>query len=105
VRVPTDQKLGELAVILLEPESVDSFFQWGYFNTIFTQTEYMETYIMEPLIAKMLAEDGDLKARFEAKKASDANFAKSPRAMYQWFYAQTPYYDQNWKVIPVGREW
>jgi len=105
VRVATSQPLGELAVILLEPESVDSFFQWGYFNTIFTQTEYMETYIMEPLIAKMLVEDADLKARFESKKASDAAFAKSPKAIYQWFYAQTPYYDQNWKVIPVGREW
>lgn len=105
VRVLTNQPLGELAVILLEPESVDSFFQWGYFNTIFTQTEYMETYIMEPLIAKMLAEDSGLKKRFEEKKSAEPDFAKSPRAIYQWFYSQTPYYDQNWKVIPVGREW
>lgn len=105
VRVKTDQPLGELAVILLEPESVDSFFQWGYFNTIFTQTEYMETYIMEPLIAKMLSEDSELNKRFEDKKAAEPDFAKSPRAIYQWFYAQTPYFDQNWKVIPVGREW
>ncbi len=105
VRVATNQPLGELAVILLEPESVDSFFQWGYFNTIFTQTEYMETYIMEPLIAKMMSEDPDLKKRFEAKKSAEPDFAKSPRAIYQWFYAQTPYYDQNWKVIPGGREW
>jgi hypothetical protein len=105
VRVKTDQTLGELAVILMEPESVDSFFQWGYFNTIFTQTEYMETYIMEPLIAKMMSEDPNLKKRFEDKKATEPDFAKSPRAIYQWFYAQTPYYDQNWKVIPIGREW
>jgi hypothetical protein len=105
VRVKTDQALGELVVILLEPESVDSFFQWGYFNTIFTQTEYMETYIMEPLIAKMLSADGDLKVKFEAKKNTEPDFAKNPRAIYQWFYAQTPYFDQNWKVIPVGREW
>ncbi|MFT4855942.1 MAG: hypothetical protein ACI9UV_001182 [Algoriphagus sp.] len=105
VRVKTDQTLGELAVILMEPESVDSFFQWGYFNAIFTQTEYIETYIMEPLIAKMLAEDSDLKKRFDEKKLDDLDFAKSPRAIYQWFYAQTPYYDQNWKVIPIGREW
>ena len=105
VRVPTDQTLGELAVILLEPKSVDSFFQWGYFNSIFSQTEYMETYIMEPLIAKMLAEDAALKKRFEAEKSSNPDFAKSPRAIYSWFYKQTPYFDQNWKVIPVGREW
>ena len=105
VRVATDQALGELAVILLEPESVDSFFQWGYFNSIFTQTEYMETYIMEPFITKMLAEDADLKRRFEEEKTANPDFAKSPRAIYSWFYKQTPYFDQNWKVIPVGREW
>ncbi|RAI94875.1 M14 family metallopeptidase [Algoriphagus yeomjeoni] len=105
VRVGTGQALGELAVILLEPESVDSFFQWGYFNSIFSQTEYMETYIMEPLIAKMLSEDADLKKRFEEEKATNLEFAKSPRQVYRWFYEQTPYFDQNWKVIPVGREW
>ena len=104
-RISTRQSLGELAVILMEPESVDSFFQWGYFNSVLAQTEYMETYIMEPLISKMLEEDADLKKRFEAEKASKPDFAESPRAIYSWFYKQTPYFDQNWKVIPVGREW
>jgi len=103
-RISTDQSLAELVVILMEPESIDSFFQWGYFNSILAQTEYMETYIMEPLIAKMLSEDAELKKRFEEEKATNAEFAKSPRAIYSWFYKQTPYFDQNWKVIPVGRE-
>lgn len=105
VRVKTDQPLGELAVILLEPESVDSFFQWGYFNTILSQTEYMETYVMEPMIQSMLDQDPALKTRFEEELAKDEAFAKSPRRIYRWFYEQTPYIDQNWKVIPVGREW
>ncbi|MHA7130625.1 M14 family metallopeptidase [Algoriphagus namhaensis] len=105
IRMATDQALGELVVILAEPESVDSFFQWGYFNSVLSQTEYMERYIMEPLIAKMLTEDASLKAEFEAKKTAEPDFAKNPRAIYQWFYAKTPYFDQNWKVIPVGREW
>lgn len=105
IRVKTDQPLGELLVILMEPESVDSFFQWGYFHSILSQTEYMETYIMEPLIAKMLYEDADLNRRFEEEKSSNPEFAKSPRQIYRWFYEQTPYVDQNWKVIPIGREW
>lgn len=105
VKVSTSQALGELAVILLEPESVDSFFQWGYFNTILAQTEYMETYVMEPMAMQMLEKDPELKKRFEEEKAKDEQFAKSPRRMYRWFYEQTPYLDQNWKVIPVGREW
>lgn len=105
IRVKTDQPLGELLVILMEPESVDSFFQWGYFHSILSQTEYMETYIMEPLIAKMLYEDADLNRRFEEEKSSKPEFSKSPRQIYRWFYEQTPYVDQNWKVIPIGREW
>ena len=105
VRVKTDQALGELAVILMEPESVDSFFQWGYFNTILSQTEYMETYVMEPMIQSMLDQDPALKTRFEEELAKDEAIAKSPRRIYRWFYEQTPYLDQNWKVIPVGREW
>lgn len=105
VRVKTKQALGELAVILMEPESVDSFFQWGYFNSILAQTEYMETYFMEPMAQQMLESDPDLKKRFEEEKAKDEEFAKSPRRIYRWFYERTPYIDQNWKVIPVGREW
>jgi hypothetical protein len=104
VRIPVDQSLGELLVILMEPESVDSFFQWGYFHSILSQTEYMETYIMEPLIAKMLAEDANLKIQFEEKMKTDLEFAKSPRSIYRWFYEKTLYFDQQWKVIPIGKE-
>lgn len=104
IRIPVDQSLGELLVILMEPESVDSFFQWGYFHSILSQTEYMETYIMEPLIAKMLAEDASLKIQFEEKMKSDPEFAKSPRSIYRWFYEKTPYFDKQWKVIPIGKE-
>lgn len=104
IRILADQPLGELLAILMEPESVDSFFQWGYFHSILSQTEYMETYIMEPLIAKMLAEDAALKSQFEEKLKSDPEFAKSPESIYSWFYEKTPYFDQQWKVIPVGKE-
>lgn len=104
IRIPVGQPLGELLVILMEPESVDSFFQWGYFHSILSQTEYIEAYIMEPLIAKMLEEDVSLKTAFEDKMKNDPEFKKSPRSVYRWFYERTPYFDQQWKVIPVGKE-
>jgi hypothetical protein len=104
IRILADQPLGELLAILMEPESVDSFFQWGYFHSILSQTEYMETYIMEPLISKMLSEDAALKTQFEEKLEAEPEFAKSPRSIYRWFYEKTPYLDQQWKVIPIGKE-
>src|ERR1051325_8270741 len=45
VRVPTDQPLGTLAALLLEPASNDSLFQWGFFGSILSPTEYVEAYI------------------------------------------------------------
>lgn len=103
VYITTDQTLGDLAMILLEPKSADSFLSWGFFNTIFQRTEYIEPYVMEPTMTKMLADSDELKKEFEAKKATNATFAKDPNAIYTWFYSKTKYYDQKYLLYPVGR--
>ena len=78
VRVPTDQPLGDLAAVLLEPASPDSFFQWGFFNEVLQPTEYVEAYIMEPMAERMLAEDPALRAEYEQRVREDAAFAATP---------------------------
>src|SRR6185369_14629309 len=70
-RVSTDQPLGDLAMLLLEPASPDSFFQWGFFQEALQPTEYVEGYVMEPMAEAMLAEDAALKAQYEAALAAD----------------------------------
>jgi hypothetical protein len=104
VRVPTDQPLGELAVLLLEPASEDSFFQWGFFHEVLSRTEYVEDYVMEPLAEAMLASDPELRAAFLEKLQSDREFRTDPRARLDWFYQQTPYYDDRYLLYPVARE-
>ncbi|NND45229.1 MAG: carboxypeptidase, partial [Xanthomonadales bacterium] len=102
-RVPTDHPLGELAAVLLEPQAPDSFFQWGYFLEIFTRTEYAEPYIMEPLAQAMLEADAELRAAFEAKLASNPEFAASASRRLMWFYERSPFYDPYYRVYPVSR--
>ena len=104
VRVPTDQPLGTLAVLLLEPSSPDSLFQWGFFSSILAVTEYIEGYIVEPMAERMLAADPKLAAEFRAKVATDDAFRGDPRARLQWFYQRTPWYDERARLYPVGRE-
>ncbi len=104
VRIPVDQPLGELAVELLEPASGDSFFQWGFFDEVLQRTEYFERYIMEPLAQKMLATDAKLKAEFEKKLETDADFRNNPDKRLHFFYERTPYFDERWMLYPVGRE-
>jgi hypothetical protein len=104
VRVPTDQPLGELAALLLEPASPDSFLAWGFFLEILQRTEYMETYVLEPMARAMLAEDAQLAAAFRKRLAEDAEFAKSPQERLQFFYERTPYHDERYLLYPVARE-
>lgn len=104
VYISTDQPLGELALFLLEPASKDSYFSWGFFDQVFQRTEYIEAYVMEPTMAKMLDESPELKAEFEQKKAQDPDFAKNPNAIFTWFYSKTEYYDSRYLLYPVGRE-
>ncbi|MGN6186909.1 MAG: M14 family metallopeptidase [Thermoanaerobaculia bacterium] len=104
VRVSTEQPLGTLAVLLLEPSAPDSLFQWGFMNSILSPTEYVEGYIMEPMAEKMLAEDPALAEEFRKKLESDPAFRGSAQQRLQWFYKQTPFYDERALLYPIARE-
>ena len=104
VRVSTDQPLGTLAMIMLDPESSDSLLALGYFPEILQRTEYIEGYVVAPMAEKMLAEDPKLKAEFETKLKADEKFAKDPTARLQWFYVRSPFDDGRYLLYPVGIE-
>jgi len=103
-RVPTDQPLGDLAVLLLEPASPDSFFQWGFFLACLQRTEYAEAYVMEPMARAMMDENPALRAEFDAKLAADPEFAADRLARLDWFYRRTPFHDARERLYPVARE-
>lgn len=102
--ISTDQPLGDLALFLLEPKSPDSFLSWGFFHSIFQRTEYIEAYVLEPTIKKMLQDSPELQKEFEEKKAADTIFANDSNAIYTWFYSKTKYYDEHYLLYPVGRD-
>lgn len=104
VRVPTDQPLGDIVVLLLEPQSNESFFAWGMFPEVMSRVEYIEPYAIAPLAERMLAADPALKAAFEAKLAAESAFAADPQARLAWFYERTPFYDDRYLLYPVARE-
>lgn len=104
VRVPTDQPLGDLVVLALEPQSSESFFSWGMFPEILNRVEYIEAYAIAPLAERMLEADPDLRAAFERRLAEDAAFAADGAARLAWFYERTPFYDDRYRLYPIGRE-
>jgi hypothetical protein len=104
VRVPTDQTLGTLAMLLLEPASPDSFFQTGFFHWALQRAEYAEGYVMEPMAERMLEENPALRADFEKALRDDPKLAASRELRLDWFYRRTPFFDERWRLHPIGRE-
>ncbi|HKY28714.1 MAG TPA: M14 family metallopeptidase [Pyrinomonadaceae bacterium] len=103
VLVPLDQKLSKLAINLLEPEAPDSLLSWGFFNAIFEQKEYGESYILEGLAREMMHEDPKLLEEFEERLANDEAFAASPDERLNFFYRRSKYWDPYMNVYPIGR--
>lgn len=103
VRIPGDQPMADLVALLLEPASPDSFLQWGFFHPIFSRTEYVEDYVMEPLAERMM-KDPEIRRAYEERLATDEEFRGDPDARMDWFYARSPYFDPRWRLYPVARE-
>ncbi len=103
VIVETMQPAGRIIPHILEPKGNGSFVYWGFFDAVFEQKEYGESYVIEKMALEMLAADPSLKDEFEKKKAADPGFAKNSREILNWFYSRSPYADDRLRVYPVGK--
>jgi murein tripeptide amidase MpaA len=103
VVLPLDQAAARVAIYLLEPDSPDSFVAWGFFNSVFEQKEYGESYVLEKLAREMLEKDLTLKHEFEQKVASDPKFASDARARLGFFFQRSQFWDKELNLYPVGR--
>jgi hypothetical protein len=101
--VRLQQPAAQVAIHLLEPGAPDSLVRWGFFNSIFEQKEYAESYVLEKMAREMLAKDVSLQREFEEKLKTDSTFAASPNARLNFFFEHSPYADKNIGLYPVGR--
>ena len=103
VIIETMQPAGRIIPHLLEPNGNGSLLYWGFFDAIFEQKEYGESYVMESLAREMLATNPALKTEFEKKKAGDPGFMSNSWEVLNWFYNRSPYADPRMRIYPVGK--
>ena len=87
----------------LEPEAIDSFFNWNFFDTILQQKEGYSEYVFEDLAEDFLNKNPQIKAQFEQKKVDDIKFSKSPEAQLDWVHKQSPFYESAHLHYPIYR--
>ncbi|MBF03658.1 MAG: hypothetical protein CMP76_10210 [Flavobacterium sp.] len=101
--IKTQQKAVKYLLETLEPEAVDSYFNWNFFDAILQQKEYFSAYVFEDLAKELLDKSAKLKAEFDAKKMMDKDFAASGEAQLDWIYRNSEYYEKAHLQYPIYR--
>ena len=98
-----DQPAARYLVEVLEPQAPDSFFAWGFFDSILQQKEHFSAYVFEDLAAELLRRDPALRQQLEARKKQDAAFAHDGAAQLEWVYQHSPHREAGFRQYPVRR--
>ena len=102
--VDTNQPGVKYLLETLEPQAIDSYFNWNFFDAILQQKEYYSAYVFEDLAVEILAKNPNLKSEFEALKKSDNKFAESGEAQLDWVYKHSDHYETTHLQYPVYRK-
>lgn len=87
----------------LEPEAVDSFFNWNYFDSILQQKEGFSPYVFEDLALEIFKNNPELKAEFQQKQKNDLSFAQNWYAQLDWIHKHSKYYEKAHLTYPIVR--
>ncbi|MEY3677938.1 MAG: hypothetical protein RI924_79 [Bacteroidota bacterium] len=101
--VKVNQLQNRYIVETLEPQGVDSFFAWNFFDSILGQKEYFSNYVFEDTGAEILKKNPDLRKQLEAEKASNEQLNKSGAAQLDWVYRRSDYLEKTFMRYPIGR--
>lgn len=100
----TQQKAVKYLLETLEPEGVDSFFNWNFFDPILQQKEGYSEYVFEDLAAQILKDNPSLKTELGTKVNNEPDFAKDSEAQLNWVYKHSIYYEKAHLQYPVYRK-
>jgi hypothetical protein len=98
-----NQPSNRYIVETLEPQGMDSFFAWNFFDGILQQKEWFSPFSFEKTAKELLVSDKKLREKFEEKKSNDSEFAKSRNKQLFYLYRNSPYYENTHNRYPVAR--
>lgn len=101
--VYTNQPVNRYIVETLEPQAIDSFFNWNFFDSILSQKENFSPYVFEDTAAALIKNDLVLQKKIAEEKSKNLEFAKNANAQLDFIYKNSDYYEKTFMRYPVGR--
>lgn len=87
----------------LEPQAIDSFFNWNFFDAILQQKEGFSPYVFEEVALELLNNNPKLKQGFETKKEEDESFRNDWYSQLNWLYKKSEHYEKAHLNYPILR--
>ncbi len=98
-----NQNCNRYIIETLEPQAVDSYFAWNFFDSVLQQKEWFSDYVFEEKAEAILKNNDALKKDFEQRKIQDSTFANNHWTMLNYIYQHSPYYEKTHNRYPVFR--
>jgi hypothetical protein len=97
-----DQPRARFAVETLEPLAHDSFFRWGFFNSVLEKKEHFSDYVFEDTAAQMLRDEPALRLKFEQWKLAHPELLSDREAVLGFLFAHGQRHrEPEWRRYPV----
>jgi hypothetical protein len=101
--VYANQSVNRYIIETLEPQAMDSFFNWNFFDAILGMKEHFSAYVFEDTAAELLNQNPELKKKLEAQKAKDSSLSKNAEAQLDFVYKNSDYYEKTHSRYPIAR--
>ncbi|WP_072053967.1 M14 family metallopeptidase [Flavihumibacter petaseus] len=101
--IPMNQPANRFIAEVLEPQAMDSYFTWNFFDPILNQKEGYSAYMFEDTAAAYLKSNAALQVLLQEKRNSDTAFAKSASRQLDFVFKNSPWYEPDHNRYPVFR--
>ncbi len=100
--IPLKQANARYAVETLEPQAHDSFFRWGFFDSILERKETFSDYVFEDLALELLRDEPQLNMQFEQWKSANPELVSNQDQVLHFIFDNCARYaEAEWRRYPV----
>jgi hypothetical protein len=97
-----NQPNARYAVETLEPQAHDSFFRWGFFNSVLEKKEAFSDYVFEDSAYDMLQTEPELAKKFAEWKAHNPELLNNQDAVLDFIFAHGKrFHEPEWRRYPI----
>ena len=100
--VELNQPNARYAIETLEPQAHDSFFRWGFFNSVLEKKEAFSDYVFEDSAYEMLQTEPELAEKFEAWKIANPDRLSNQEEVLNFIFANgRRFHEPEWRRYPI----